>query len=130
MFSTLQNLEHTIRTAYGDSDRSYGGDLWVVPIPGLAWGNKNEGPMSGLGQGNGAAPAGWAVISTPVLEVMRKEGCYTVFKALVSDDEIKFVGFAFVDDTDLLRVGTSVEDTFEDVAQYMQEGLDLWEGLD
>jgi hypothetical protein len=58
MFMTLQKLEHTIWTAYGDSEQSYGEDLWAVPIPGLAWGNKNEGPMSRLGQGNGAALTG------------------------------------------------------------------------
>jgi hypothetical protein len=85
--------------------------------------------MSGIGQGNGVAPTGWAVISTPVLEAMWKEGCMTVFKALISEDEIKFVGFAFVDDTDLLQTGNTMVDTFEDVAKYMQEGLDLWEGL-
>jgi hypothetical protein len=129
MFTTLQNLEHTIQTAYGDSEWSYGGDLWVVLIPGLAWGNKNEGPMSRLGQGNGAAPTGWVVISMLVLEVMQKEGCYMAFKALLSDDEIKFVGFAFVNDMDLLQTGTLMADIFEDVAQYMQDGLDLWEVL-
>jgi hypothetical protein len=129
IFSTLQNLEHTIHTVYGDSKWSYGGDLWVVLIPGLAWGNKDEGPMSGLGQGNGAALGGWAIISTLILEVMRMEGCYTAFKALVSDDKIKFVGFVFVDDTDLLWVGMPAEDNFEEVSWNMQESLDLWEGL-
>jgi hypothetical protein len=43
VFSTLQNLEHTIRTAYGDSEDTYGGDMWVIP-------------MQGVYQGNGAGP--------------------------------------------------------------------------
>jgi hypothetical protein len=51
MFSTLQNLEHTIRTAYGDSEETYGGDLWVIL------------PMQGVYQGNGAGPLIWAVVS-------------------------------------------------------------------
>jgi hypothetical protein len=43
-----------------------------------------------------------------VLEVMWKEVCYMAFKAILSDDEMKFVGFAFVDDTDLLQIGMSM----------------------
>ena len=103
MFSTLQNLEHTIRTAYGDSNQSYGGNVWVVPLPGMAMGNKNEGPQSGIGQGNGAGPTGWAVISTPMLDIMWKQGHCTMFKAFISDSKIKFVGFAFVNNKDLLK---------------------------
>jgi len=40
MFTTLQNLNHTIQTAFGDSESTYGSDCWVVPLPGLARGNK------------------------------------------------------------------------------------------
>ena len=129
MLSTLQNMEHTIRTAYGDSTQSYGGSTWATPLAGLAWGNKEEGPMSGMGQGNGAAPASWAVISTPMLDIMRKRGHCTIFKALISGDELKIVGFAFVDDKDLLRASRPGEQTYHEVAQDMQNGLDLWEGL-
>ena len=32
MPTTLQNMEHTIRTAYGDSKSTYGEDTWTVPI--------------------------------------------------------------------------------------------------
>jgi hypothetical protein len=129
MLSTLQNTKHTIRTAYGDSTQSYGGSMWTTPMEGLAWGDKEEGPMSGMGQGNGAAPASWAVISTPMLEIMKKRGHCTVFKALISGEELKIVGFAFVDDKDLLRASRPGERTFSEVAQEMQDGLDLWEGL-
>jgi hypothetical protein len=85
--------------------------------------------MSGMGQGNGAAPTSWAVISTPMLEIMRKRGHCTHFKALISKDEIKIVGFAFVDDKDLLRASAPGEKTYQEVGQDMQRGLDLWEGL-
>lgn len=52
--------------------QSYGGPTWDAPMAGMAWGDKEEGLMSGMGQGNGAALASWAVISTPVLEIMKK----------------------------------------------------------
>jgi hypothetical protein len=71
-------------------------------MEGLAWGDKEEGPMSGMGQGNGAAPASWALISTPMLEIMKKHGQCTVFKAFISGVELKKFGFAFVDDKDPL----------------------------
>jgi hypothetical protein len=67
MFSTLQNLEHTVRMIYGDSKRTYGGQLWIVPL-------------HGSGQGNGGGPMLWAVVSTPVLKVMRSEGYGTFFE--------------------------------------------------
>jgi hypothetical protein len=35
MFSTLQNVEPQIRTAYGDSPDSYGGAVWTVPMQGV-----------------------------------------------------------------------------------------------
>ena len=46
-FTTLQDMVHTVRTAYGDSIESYGGELWAIPC---------SPPPQGLGQGNGAAP--------------------------------------------------------------------------
>jgi hypothetical protein len=112
-----------------DSTWSYGGAVWSTPIHGLAWGDKEEGPMSGIGQGNGAAPASWAIISTPILEIICKKGQCTVFKAFILGKELKIVGFAFIDNKDLLRVNILGSQTCEEVAQDMQQGLDLWKGL-
>jgi hypothetical protein len=52
MFSMLQEAVHRVPTGYGDSSSSYGGSMWIVPI-------------HGIGQGNGAGPAIWAVVSMP-----------------------------------------------------------------
>eukprot|EP00957_Ditylum_brightwellii_P120597 9199646-Ditylum_brightwellii.AAC.1 len=49
-FSSLQDMVHIIRTAYGDSINSYGGELWCILL---------SPPPQGLGQGNGAAPCSW-----------------------------------------------------------------------
>jgi len=54
MFSTIQRLRHHIRTLFGDSQISAGTESWAVPI-------------SEIGQGNGAGPQIWAVVSTPFL---------------------------------------------------------------
>jgi hypothetical protein len=55
MFETLQQLRHHVRTRYGDSKESYDAAASDIPI-------------QGLGQGNGAGPTIWALISTPVFE--------------------------------------------------------------
>jgi hypothetical protein len=60
VFTTLHNLHHTVRTIYGDSKSGYGGTLWAVPY-------------FGVGQGNGAVPSIWAVVSTPVVKMMKDE---------------------------------------------------------
>jgi hypothetical protein len=116
MFSTLQNLKHTIRCAYGTSSESYGDARWVVP-------------MQGVYQGNGAGPVIWAVVSSPVLPILRKEGYGAFFQAALSGDEIHLVGYAFVDDTDLIQTGRTHTDTFADVFAQAQRALNRWEAL-
>ena len=120
MFTTIQKLKHYIRTIFGDSELSFGGDLWAVKV--------SDGPIQGLGQGNGAAPQMWAVVSTPVLEMLRSEGHCCFFKAAISGDEVSFVGYAFVDDTD--QIVTSPEDdaTFQEIAHRMQASVTAWQG--
>ena len=115
MFTTIQNLHHHIRTIYGDSEVSFGGDLWAVPV-------------QGVGQGNGAGPHIWAVVSTPVLEMMREEGHGVFFKAAISGTEVRFVGYAFVDDTDLGSTSPDRNATGEMVADMLQSAVTDWEG--
>lgn len=52
MLETLQNTNHQVWTAYGDSDLSYQGSAQIIP--------KNR-----IGQGNGVRPAIWVVVSMP-----------------------------------------------------------------
>jgi hypothetical protein len=84
MFTTIEDLEHHIRTICGDSKKSFGRNLWLVPC-------------QGLGQRNGAGPQMWAVVSTPVLYYLHTEGYGVAFKTSISGDVIRFVGYAFVD---------------------------------
>jgi len=48
---------------------------------------------------------------------------------LISNEEIRFVGYAFMDDTDSILTAKLSMDTFLEVANEMQGGLDLWEDL-
>jgi hypothetical protein len=107
MFTTLQDMEHTVCTVYGDSQNTYGGPLWLVP-------------MQGIFQGNGAGPMLWAVVSTPVLKVMRNEGFGTFFRACITGNTIRFVGYSFVDDTDLIQTARKPNETETEVVSEMQ----------
>jgi len=122
VFTTLQNLSHTIRTAYGNSDETYGGSFWVVPV------TDGPGPMHGIMQGNGKGPALWAVMSSPVLSMLRAEGFGTIFKLAITGDTIHYVGFSFVDDTDQIETARSAEEKAQEVIIKMQGGIDCWDG--
>jgi hypothetical protein len=50
------------------------------------------------------------------------------FEASISHDRLHFVGFAIVDDADLVQTARSGRRGFQEVADQMQEALSAWEG--
>lgn len=114
LFTTLQDAKHRVRTGYGDSDLSYGGANWVTP-------------MHGRGQGNGAGATIWAVLSTPLLNLLRLKGYGCEFISPISKDHLSFSGYSFVDDTDLIQSQISSA-TYKEIIQSLQLSLDTWEG--
>jgi Reverse transcriptase (RNA-dependent DNA polymerase) len=113
MFETLQNLRHHVRTRYGDSQTSYNAADAEIPI-------------QGLGQGNGAGPTIWALISTPVLNLLRTHGFGIKIISCISGDFLHFVGYCFVDDTDLIEFPGEIT-TAAMVANSIQNAVDAWE---
>ncbi len=65
MFDTIQRLVKRVRTAYGNSEETYGGD--TTPDQFIA-------PPQGVYQGNRNGPPVWSVISSTVFSILRKEG--------------------------------------------------------
>jgi hypothetical protein len=114
MFSTLQQSNHRIRTAFGISRRKYGKGR----LP----------PLQGIGQGNGAAPPGWVVISTPLINMMKTAGFGLQLLTCLSCLLISFICYAFVDDTDLVHTTASVDTTGDTVLSEMQKFVTHWEG--
>jgi hypothetical protein len=92
MFDTIQKCQHKIRTAYGDSDQTYGGQ------------GSFEFPPMGVGQGNGAGPQMWSVLSATLFLAMHMEGLGTQFCQKMTDKFISLIGFMYVDDMDLIRI--------------------------
>jgi hypothetical protein len=50
------------------------------------------------------------------------------FKTSISGAHIRFVGYAFADDTDICQTGQDEFTTGEEVATQMQGAMDAWEG--
>ena len=90
MFTTIQKLKHHVRTSFGDSTTFFGG-------------SNQHPPPQGVGQGNGAGPAIWAVLSSPMFDIQRKKGFGAKFTAPISGSKVHLAGFGFVDDTDLIQ---------------------------
>jgi hypothetical protein len=107
------HIAHVI-TAFGESNRRYRG---------------THRPLQGVGQGNGAAPAIWAVISAVLLSIMRDEGFGLNLLTAFSMMAIVIAGIAFVDDTDLLHAVTHPNMPGSLLIPQMQRVVDTWEGL-
>jgi hypothetical protein len=114
MMETLQTAWHHINTAFGDSSRRYG-----CQFP----------PLQGVGQGNGAGPAIWALISAVLLTIMRAQGFGLNIVTVFSTLSVVLAGYAFVDDTDILHAAAGVNVKGEDLVPQMQQVLNMWEGL-
>jgi len=113
MFTTLQNLHHHVRTLYGDSEVWGSTEIWGVPV-------------SGIGQDNGAGPQIWAMVSTPILDLLWQVGYGAAFKAGITNNNISFVRYSFVDDTDLIQTALNIDSTCKDTIPLMQAALDIW----
>ncbi len=81
--------------------------------------------MHGIGQGNGAGPAIWAVLSSPLLNLLRSKGFGCDFKSPFSKEDLQFVGYAFVDDTDII-VSQSSMDSYVEASHTLQRAVDIW----
>lgn len=119
--STILNMQHYVRTSYGDSTTYYGGDKWEIK-------------PHGCGQGNGYGPALWACISSPLLHILRQQGYGTKIHTPLSQTFIHMAAFSFVDDTDIIQTGSSgsEKDPEQIVSQLYsstQNALNTWASI-
>ena len=89
MFGTIRQLQHAVRTSFGDSEETFGGEDWRI-----------LNPLHGVGQGNGAGPAIWAVISSVLFDYIRDKGYGMHLRSPLSKLALNLAGLSFVDDTD------------------------------
>ena len=86
-----------MRTACGDSKKFSG--------------SKIRAKCQGLCQGNGAAPAGWVVISIVILGAHKMKGHGAKFVCPVTLAKGELSAILFVDDTDVIHLDTEKNET-------------------
>lgn len=114
MIETIQLMAHQIHSVYGAS-MGYGPDDW-------------ESPFQGILQGNQFGPPSWAIVSSPIFDMLRSEGYGIRLCSPLSKTVTHLAGMGFVDDTDTMQNGIDSDDTGEDVVRHAQEAMDHWEG--
>jgi len=71
MITTINEMEHHIHTTFWDSKICASQATWQTLI-------------MGIGQGNGARPHIWAIVSSPILDIMQAEGfCVHLIAAIL-----------------------------------------------
>ena len=117
MFSTIQDVQYYTFTSHGLSDISFGGRERGF-----------KAKPNGLGQGNGAGPAVWSIVSTKMFQVMHSRDAFTTITAPISKSKLQACGFAFVDDTDLITMSDN-KNCSQDAQTRMQKVIDEWESV-
>jgi hypothetical protein len=115
VLKAIKGLKHYIKTAFGRSKDSYGGDPSNEP--------------SGLLQGNGMAPPGWSTVATVLVNIMKAQGFGYQTWSLISQRAIEITCFQFVDDTDLIHSTTDNSKPTADLLIEAQAALSTWEGI-
>ena len=112
MLQAIEEMKFFLRTAYGDS-KAFAGSTIEVKTQGLC-------------QGNGAAPAGWCVISITILQAHKRKGHGAHFACPISSANLNLAAILYVDDTDLLCINLSKEQSITEVQEDLQEAIMSW----
>ena len=105
-------MKFFLRTAYRDSKTFAGLTIKIK--------------TQGLGQGNGASPAGWCVISIAVLRVHGAKGHGAHFLAPLSQVWHSLSAILYVDDTNLLHLNMNTDKSVQEVHETLQRAIENW----
>jgi hypothetical protein len=114
MLEKIQEMKFFLRTAYGDSKTFAGSSIKIK--------------TQGLGQGNGASPAGWCVISIVILRAHGAKGHGAHFIAPMSLVLVRrsLSAILYVDNTDLLHINMDTEESIVEVHTAIQRAIENW----
>ena len=112
MLGTIEDMKFFLRTAYGDSTLYAGSTIQVK--------------TQGLCQGNGAAPAGWAVVSIVLLDAHKQERHGATFRCPITKQCKQMAAILFVDDTDLLHINLEGMELLEETHDALQRSVNSW----
>ena len=112
MLKTIQEMKFFLRTAFGDSS-DFAGALAEVKTQGLC-------------QGNGAAPAGWAVVSITILNAHKRKGYGARFLCPISLTRANLAAVLYVDDTDVIHLDMEKKEDKLETLAHLQESVWNW----
>ena len=115
MLTAIEEMKYFLRTAYGDSKEFAGSTIEVK--------------YQGLCQGNGAAPAGWAVISITIIGAHKRKGHGGYFVCPISKLEGHLAAILFVDDTDLIHIRMDKNESCTEAHAALQSSIVSWGNL-
>jgi len=115
LFRVLQQARHCIKTGYGILEPVYG--------------NEDEKKQyTGIGQGNKLGPSLWCLMSTIIIKTCKRKGHSTTIKTLISKKIVLLLGFAFVDNADLITAANNAYTSGLEIIQKMQALMTEWCG--
>ncbi len=115
MLKTIQEMEFFLRTAFGDSKTAAGMQIQIK--------------TQELCQGNGAAPAGWAVVSIVILCAHSKQGHGARFRCPISGTSSKLAAILYVDNTDVIHLQLDEDELVEETHEELQASVLSWGNL-
>ena len=118
MRKSIQLMTHRIRTLFGDSVITWGGEH----LPDLKdWENYSQGVL----QGNTVGSTIWSLLSSIIFELLHNRGFAVEFCTSISKELFCLVGFAYVDDSNLIQMGSDPDI----VLSFMQQLINSWDAL-
>ena len=110
--STIQQATHYVRTAFGDSTIGYSGTKVY--------------PLQGFPQGHGMGPCGFQQITTPQINIARKNNAGFYHTSPISKEEIHITALVFFDDSKFIHTSPNYL-TIDTITQSTQEVVDVWQ---
>ena len=115
MLKTIQEMKFFLRTAFGDSKTAAGSTIEIK--------------TQGLCQGNGAAPAGWTVVSIAILNAHKQKGHGATFLCPISSMVSHLAAILFVDDTDVIHFRMDADESVLEAHRQLQDSVLSWGNL-
>ena len=117
MLEAIEEMQFFPQTSYGDS-KDFSGSTIELKMQGLCQGN--------LCQGNGAAPAGWCVISITILQCQKSKGYGAKFLSPISLVKTDLAAILFIDDTNILHLIMGKIESIDDTFEGLQDSVNNW----
>jgi hypothetical protein len=115
MLGAIEKMKFFLRTGFSNSTSFAGGGISMK--------------TQGFYQGNGASPAGWVVISICILQAHRRKGHGAKFLCPITKLKQHLSAILYIDDTDILHIDLTKDETIEKVHTAIQGSVDSWGNL-